>query len=210
MNSSEYDRASDTYRAFKALGSKRGKTIEDELRLGELEFHLGLHYDEKVGVFIPGINLKELIRSAATKYRKGEEIRRSLIVPDYRIPLIYDGPRTPAELYAQGYYDTRMVANAGAGSGRVPRTRPAFEEWAIETDIAFDPEDLDDDLVQNAIDRSTKYGFGDGRSIGFGAFEPTLTFLRRQSKVSKADAVKAPNGRAKTNLAAATSRILSS
>jgi len=208
MNSSEYDRQGDTYRAFRQLGAKRGKSVEDELRLSELEFHLGLHYDEELGVFVPGLNVKELIRQAATKWRKGEEVRRSLIVPDYRIPLIYEGPREPAKLYAEGYYDVRMVANAGAGSGRVPRTRPMFTEWALEADLAIDPEDLDDHVVQDAVDRSIKYGFGDGRTIGFGAFRPTLTFQRVQREPSNADARSRRNGATQAAQEAQVRRIV--
>lgn len=208
MNSAEYDRQGDTYRAFKQLGSKRGKTVEDELRLAELEFHLGLHYDESLGVFVPGINLKELIRQSATKWRKGEEVRRSLIVPDYRLPLIYDGPREPAELWASGFYDIRMVANAGAGSGRVPRCRPMFTAWAIEADIAIDSEDLDDHVVQDAVDRSIKYGFGDGRTIGFGAFRPTLTFERVQREPSQADARTPVNGASQAAHRAQVRRVM--
>jgi hypothetical protein len=193
MNSSEFDRQGDTYRAFRQLGAKRGKTYEDELRLSELEFHLGLHYDAEIGVFVPGINVKEMLRQAATKWRKGEEIRRSLIVPDYRVPLVYEGPRDPAGLWTEGFYDVRMVANAGAGSGRVPRTRPMFEHWAVVTEVAIDPEDLNDDLLADAVDRAVKYGFGDGRSIGFGAFRPVLTFVRVQREGSSADAAKPRN-----------------
>ena len=208
MNSSEFDRRSETYRAFKQIGAKRGKTIEDELRLAELEFHLGIYYDEKLGPFVPGANVHELLRSAATKFRRGADVSRSLIVPEYRIPLIYDGPKDAAKLYDEGFYDVRMVANAGAGSGRVPRCRPKFEEWAVECEIAFDPDDLDDDMVASVVQRSIKYGFCDGRKIGFGAFMPTLTFNRVQRENAKADPVKRRNNADKKNVKEATKRIM--
>jgi hypothetical protein len=93
MSSPESDRWGDTYKAFRTLSRKRGKTPSDEERLRELEFYVRIYHDEKFGCYIPGRNIKELLRDAATKIKKGEDIRRSLIVPEYRIPLLYDGPR---------------------------------------------------------------------------------------------------------------------
>lgn len=188
MSSAEADRRSDTYRAYRALSKKRAKTLEDEDRLRELEFYTRLYYDEQVGVYLPGRNVKELLRSAATKWRQGEDVKRSLIVPEYRLPLTYSGmPKTPEQLWKGGYYFVAMVSNAGAGSGRVERTRPMFEEWSLKSELAFDPEDLDLDAVQSFVERSRKYGIGDYRP-DFGAFDAKLTFLRQQRTDANAEA----------------------
>jgi hypothetical protein len=133
-----------------------------------------------------------LLRSAATKWKKGEDVTRSLIIPLYRNPLIYEGPRDPKDLWADGGFAyTTMVANSGAGSGRVERTRPMFREWALVTEVAIDPEELSPDDLRNAVDRSPKYGLGDRRKQGFGMFEPTLTFRREQHSPADADGAKA-------------------
>lgn len=174
MNSADADRSSETYRAYALLGKKKGKSLDDEQRLAELEWSLRLYLDAEIGPYVPGINVKELLRSSATKWRKGQEIVRSLAVLDYRIPLLYEGPRDQAGLWENGFSYTTMVANAGAGSGRVPRTRPKFNHWAIAAEIAFDPEDLDFDFLTVVADRAMKYGLGDGRTIGFGAFTSSL------------------------------------
>jgi hypothetical protein len=175
MKSGEFDPDGEQYRAFVTLGQKRGKSLDDQARLRELEWKLGLYLDEDLGPYIPGKNVKELLRSAATKWRKGEELKRSLIVVENRIPLVYDGPRDEAGLLNESrfYYDA-MVANAGAGSGRVQRRRPMFEEWSLEAELAYDPEDLDFDFLGIVTERAQKYGIGDGRSIGFGAFSSSL------------------------------------
>ena len=125
MSSGEADRESDTYVAYRTLSKKRGKTVEDESRLREFESYTRLYYDAEVGIYIPGKNIKELLRSAATKWRKGEDVKRSLIVPDYRLPLIYDGPKTPEKLWDAGYSYVAMVSNAGAGSGASSAAVPA-------------------------------------------------------------------------------------
>lgn len=174
-NSAEYDRDSETYRAYHLLGHKRGKSLDDEQRLRELEWLLALYFDDEIGPFIPGKNVKEMLRAAATKWRKGAELVRSLVVVDYRIPLIYEGPRTPDELWEAGYRYVTMVANGGVSRGRVLRCRPMFENWSLVVELAYDPEDIDFDFLGLVVERAVKYGIGDGRTIGFGSFESALT-----------------------------------
>jgi len=197
MSSGEADRESDTYVAYRQLSKKRNKSVEDESRLRELEWYTRLYFDKKVGVYIPGKNVKELLRSAATKWRKGEDVKRSLIVPEYRIPLNYDGPEEPSKLWEGGFSYVAMVANAGAGSGRVERCRPCFDEWTLKTEIAIDPEDLSDNDLGTFVDRSQKYGLGDYRPE-FGSFTASLSFVREQRSPANADAEKRRDGRAET------------
>jgi hypothetical protein len=173
MNSGEFDRDSETFRAYYLLGKKKSKSLDDEQRLRELEWTLRIYLDEQIGPYIPGRNVKELLRSSATKWRKGEEIKRSLVVVDYRIPLLYEGPRTQEELWQASYKFEAMVSNAGAGSGRVVRCRPKFDEWSLAAELAYDPEDIDFDFLGLVVERSKKYGLGDYRPE-FGAFEALL------------------------------------
>jgi len=174
MNSGEADRDSETYRAYFNLGKVRNKTLEQEAQLRKLEWTLALYLDADLGPYIPSQNVKEVLRSAATKWKKGEDVKRSLVVVEYRVPLEYEGPRTEDELWEQGFRDQRMVANAGMNRGRVLRCRPKFDWWSLRATLAYDPEDLDFDLLEMIADRSQKYGLGDGRGIGFGAFSASL------------------------------------
>ncbi|HEV3034221.1 MAG TPA: hypothetical protein VGX72_05475 [Solirubrobacteraceae bacterium] len=209
MSSGEADRDSDTFKAFRSLSKVRSKSDEQESRLRELEWYTRLYYDEKIGVYIPGKNIKELLRSAATKWRKGEDIKRSLVVPEYRIPLIYDGPKKPADLWAAGFRYTAMVANSGAGSGRVPRTRPCFDEWALECEIAYDPEDLDFSLIEDVVGRSPKYGLGDYRPE-FGAFSASIVFEREQRLPARANGAKPRDKKAEKAVKTMARRIKAS
>jgi hypothetical protein len=177
MHSSDYDRDGETYRTFALLGKKRGRSLDDEARLRELDWTLGLYLDDQIGPYIPARNVRELLRSAATKWRKGEELKRSLVVIDYRIPLLYDGPRTQQELWDAGFKYDAMVANSGPGAGRVIRCRPMFENWSLTVELAYDPEDLDYDQLELVVERAKKYGIGDYRPEkggDFGAFEAVL------------------------------------
>lgn len=207
MSSAEADRQGDTYRAYRQLSKKRGKTVEDEDRLRELEWYTRLYFDEEIGPYIPGKNVKELLRSGATKWRKGEDVKRSLVVPDYRIPLIYDGPRTPAELYESGFSYVTMVANAGAGSGRVERCRPMFQQWELECEIGFDSEDLDLHEVETFVERAQKYGLGDYRP-DFGAFSASLKHVRTQRSAANANGAKSRDKVAEAVSQATAKRVI--
>jgi hypothetical protein len=192
MSCGEVDRDSELYRAYYMLGQKRKKSLDDEARLRELEWQLRIYLDNEIGPYIPSKNIKELLRSAATKWRKGEEIKRSLVVCEYRIPLLYDGPRDQKALWDQGYRYTAMVSNAGAGSGRVVRCRPMFEEWRLEAEVAYDPEDLDEDFLHLVVERSQKYGLGDYRPE-FGSFLAKLEGGTNHKPPAAGDAKKRRN-----------------
>lgn len=206
MSSGEADRDGDTYRAYRELSKARNKSIEEEARLRELEWYTRLYFDEELGPYIPGKNIKELLRSAATKWKLGEAVKRSLVIPNYRIPLIYDGPRTAPELWEAEFRYTAMVANAGAGSGRVERCRPCFENWALEVEIAFDPEELNLDQVENLVKRSEKYGLGDYRPE-FGAFKSQLQFVREQREATSGNGAKPRDKKAEEAIKKHTARI---
>lgn len=206
MSSGEVDRDGDTYRAYEELAKARNKSIEEKARLRELEWYTRLYLDEKIGPYIPGKNIKELLRSAATKWKLGEAVKRSLVVPEYRVPLIYEGPRKASELWNAGFRYTTMVANAGAGSGRVDRTRPCFDQWSLECEIAFDPEELDISQLENIVKRTEKYGLGDYRPE-FGAFLSTLSFVREQREDTNGNAVKNRDAKAERAIKKHVERI---
>ena len=195
MSSGEVDRESELYREYRTLSKAARKTIEQEAQLRELEWHTRIYFDEELGPYLPGKNIKELLRSAATKWKLGESVRRSLVVPDYRIPLIYEGPRDLKGLWEEGFRYTAMVSNAGANAGRVERTRPCFDEWSLQCEIAFDTDELDEDSFMRIVQRSQKYGLGDYRPE-FGAFVSSSEFLRQQKANVQANGAKKRDAKA--------------
>jgi len=173
MKSGEFDPDSDEYRSFELLGVQPRKSIDERLRLRELEWTLSLYMDETLGPCIPAKNIHELLREAATRWRKGAEVTRSLVVTDFRLPLNYEGPRDQKELWAHGFRYTTMAANGGVNRGRVQRCRPMFPGWSVVAELAFDPETLDFHLLERVVENSQKYGLGDYRPM-FGSFEAIL------------------------------------
>lgn len=206
MNSGEVDRESDEYRAFRNLGDKRKKSLDDEARLREMEWAFALYFDAELGPYIPGKNVKELLRAAATKYKRGEDIKRSLVVVLNRIPLTYEGPSEQDALWAEGYKYTAMVANAGMNRGRVVRCRPCFDSWSLTAEVAYDPEDLDFDTLQTIVDRSQKLGLGDYRPE-FGSFVATLTLGATHKDRAVVDGTKPLDGRQVRAHEAAVARV---
>ncbi len=196
MSSGEVDRESDLYREYRALSKQRAKTLEQEAQLRLMEWHTRIYFDEKLGPYIPGKNIKEMLRAAATKWKLGESVRRSLVVPDYRIPLLYEGPRDLKGLWEAGFRYTAMVANAGASAGRVDRTRPCFDQWSLTFEIAFDTDELDEDSLLKIVKRAEKYGLGDYRPE-FGAFLSAAEFVRKQTAVVEANGAKPHDERVK-------------
>lgn len=193
MSNGEGDRDSPLYRAYFLLGQKKSKSLDDQARLREMEWQLRIYLDDELGPYIPGRNLKELLRSAATKWRKGEEIKRSLLVIASRVPLIYEGPRDQQKLWDAGFRHMAMARNSGPNAGSVLRCRPMFPEWAVEAELAFDPEDIDPDLLSLIVERSQRYGLGDYRPE-YGAFDASLDAVSTLKDGAKGKATKDRNG----------------
>lgn len=192
MNSAEADRDGELFRAYTLLGQKKGKTLDDEARLRELEWELRIYLDDEVGPYIPGRMVKAVLCAAAGKFKKGATVGRSLITVLYRIPLEYEGPRDQQGLWDAGYRYTTLVKNAGFNAGRVMRCRPMFPEWSVTAEIAFDPEEIDPDTLSMIVERSQRYGLGDFRPE-FGAFNANLTYTDTRR------AARAPLGSKKRN-----------
>jgi hypothetical protein len=207
MNSAEADRDSELFRAYTLLGQKKGKTLDDEARLRELEWELRIYLDDEIGPYVPGRMVKAVLCAAAGKFKKGATLGRSLITVLYRIPLEYDGPRDQDGLWKDGYRYTTMVKNAGFNAGRVMRCRPMFPEWAIHADIAFDPEEIDADTLGMIVERSQRYGIGDYRPE-FGAFSATLNLTKTTRKSRAPLGSKSRNGHEEAAHEAFKARIM--
>lgn len=145
------------------------RTIDDDINIGRVEWHAGLYYDEEIGVYWPGFAIKAAITAAATRFKRGEPLKRGLVVVQQKIPLEYDGPRDRERLWDAGFYDVRSVVNSGRNKGRVPRYRPCFDEWALSFDLAYDPTECDADTLASVIEFAQIRGIGDYRPE-FGTF----------------------------------------
>jgi hypothetical protein len=150
-------------RELKKITAKRKKTDADLEEINRLKFLGSLYYDVKLGPYWPGQNIDRMIFDAAKLSRRGQDIKRAFMVLDDRVPLIYDGPRTPEELYAdERFTDIRSVVIRGQ---RVMTCRPIFREWEVEYECAYDPDVLNPDDV-------TAFHKTAGQFIGLSTYRP--------------------------------------
>ncbi len=153
---------------LKAVTSKRQKSDADHEKMGELEFQGSLYYDDIQGPYIPGDMLDAAIQNGGKKKKLGKSIATSVRVLDDVNPLLYKGPRTRAELWADDFYRDRRPVKVT--TNKVIRTRPKFTDWSLEFCVELFPCELNpDDVKQAIVDAGIYSGLGDYRPR-FGLF----------------------------------------
>jgi hypothetical protein len=155
-------------REIAALTSKRKKTDDDRQAIARLEFLGGL-YVGRAGIHVPAANVRRCFAEAAKARRLGTAVNRAVIPTGLEVPLRYDGPTDPAELWQDPKY--RYTTSVGIGRKRVVRTRPMFPDWEVqaEWELVTDALDLDDFKAVVAA-AGIMEGLGDNRVNGYGRF----------------------------------------
>lgn len=122
------------------------------------------------GVGVPCENLRRSIVDAAKASRRGTQVQRALMVTTAAVPLIYDGPKTPQELWdAGGWSLTRMIRGTGGAS---PTTYPQFPGWALRVPLELDEDVLSvRDLTELAERAGRIEGLGASRKQGYGRYD---------------------------------------
>jgi hypothetical protein len=167
-------------RAISELTSKGDKTREDHLEIARLEFMGSLYIGAK-GPMIPAPNVQKCLVQAAKVRKEGKTIERSLMPLGLELPLLYEGPRKPDELWADETF--RYLAPVTVGRAKVWRMRPRFINWALSSEWELLTDVLDFAKFQRIANEAGRIeGLGDGRTKGFGRFE---------AKVTKAETLKA-------------------
>lgn len=149
------------------------RTIADIERMSRLEWDAGLYHDEKLGPFIPAVNVKKSFQLAAGRWKLGAAVSRGVTFATTKVAVQYDGPRDRDGLYAAGFKDVRPIKNGGFNAGRVMRTRPCFEDWALEAQLYVDPHEIGVEDLAKVVERAQRYGVGDYRPE-FGLFSAEM------------------------------------
>lgn len=153
--------------------SKR-RTEQWEQEKAYLEF-IGAFYDvpEVDGVAIPSQNLRQSIIEAAKASRLGKQMGRAVAVTVAAVPLIYQGPRTPEELWQAGNWSlTRMIRGTGGAS---PTTYPIFRAWAVRVPFELDESVLNLRDVKEIAERAGRIeGLGASRKQGYGRYDALI------------------------------------
>lgn len=154
------------------IAGKRKKTEDDALAMQRIEWEGGLYWNQDVGPFIPGANLKRCLQEAAKSDKGGKSIIRALAPLDAEVPLVYKGPRDIEGMWDTGeYVDIRSV---NVANRKIMRTRPRFANWGIQTAMYVNTTLVDlDDLARWFELAGMSEGLGDYRPT-FGRFTGTM------------------------------------
>jgi hypothetical protein len=153
------------------------RTEDEHERLAELEWHAALYVAPGLveGPVVPTANIKRCMAKGAY-YTKGQTastaVTNALDPTDMFVALAYEGPRDPDELYKSGKFTDRRAVKGG---GTVIRTRPKFDHWALVADFQLDEAQLDLTDLGAYARTAGKLGLLDGRKIGFGRFDVSVT-----------------------------------
>ena len=162
-NSRGADPLNEYAKRLKEVTKKRKKSDEDQMAMSEIEWESGLYWDDKIGPYIPGINILSAIWEAAKLSKQGKEAKRSFMVVEPKCRLEYQGPRDLVGLWKAGFKDVRLMR---VQMTKVRRTRPSFNEWACEFTLAFDDSIWNRADVVTLVATCGRYiGLLDGRPV---------------------------------------------
>jgi hypothetical protein len=141
--------------------AKRPKTQADHGEIGRLEFLGGLWLDGGRPC-VPAEVIEAAFLAAARTRRRGRQAQAGFLV-ERPSALIYDGPSSPDELWAQQRF--RFRHGVRVNDSRTIRTRPIFDQWRARVEVTFLPSVLDPREVRDLF---AVAGFG----IGIGDWRP--------------------------------------
>lgn len=163
--------------ALKKLTGKRDKTEADHLAISETEFRGSLYHTKELGPVLPSNAVHAAVVNAAKSQKKGKQANIGFRVLGAMSKLIYDGPRTPEELFAEKD-SFALRCPAKVGKAMTQRTRPKFDKWAAEVEVMFDDGVFNADQIDELLSLA-------GRNCGLLDWRPrfgTFTAKRVSTK----------------------------
>lgn len=162
---------------MKKVSAKRTKTEDDHLELSRLEFYGGMYYDADLGPVIPAMNIEATLVNGAKKIKLGKAVTQGLRITDQVTPIAYKGPRDMESLWGDGESEFVNRASVKVGMARVMRTRPMFNNWALEVNGIYDESIFDEDVINEICHYS-------GTLIGIGDWRPRYGTFTHELKVA--------------------------
>lgn len=164
-------------KAFKKISGKRVKTDEDHEAMARMEFMAGLYLDDEKQVIMPLRNVKKCLIEGARITKAGKKVERGVLFNGLAVPLEYEGPRTPEELYADPDFVSRMTVVVARA--KTIRVRPRFIRWGLSAQLFVDTAVLNlEELSDIAVNAGRMEGLGTYRaSGGFGRFDAKVRVL---------------------------------
>jgi hypothetical protein len=150
------------------------KTDEGRRAMEEVEWFGSLYTLNGSGPMVPTANIRRRLAKAATTYKKGKDVTKSVHFRDLMVPIAYEGPQDLTKLYKQPEFRSKLMVRVG--QQRVPRMRPQFPRWAIVSEAILVEDVLDLRMLKTIIELAgVAEGLGDNRTNGYGRFEGKVT-----------------------------------
>ena len=146
---------------MKKLTGKRGKTPSDLEQLSKIEFFAGLYLQDDTPV-LPAKMFAATFIAGAKKDKNGPYAKSGVFFSEHS-PIIYDGPKTSGELYADGRFTFRCPVKVGQST--VIRVRPKFDDWAIIIPFEYDESVIEEATIMLAWEKA-------GHVVGMGDWRP--------------------------------------
>lgn len=140
------------------------KSDSVQAKISEIEWFGALYCDDdgKPQIGIPGDNIHRAMRDAATAEKKGETVRREIVIEEDLIPIEHNGPKDLMKMYADDRFVFRKTVVIQ--KRRTPRTRPRLPSWALEFHARVDGDaTLNAEDVRRILERAGKVGIGTWR-----------------------------------------------
>lgn len=168
-------------RELSQITKKRSKTEEDHLEIARLEFMGGLYTNPPLDLSmngstpapgVPAWNIIRCLQEGGKRRKRGADVLRGVHPIESHVPIEYDGPRNPHDMWIDGRFSLRKTV--GVQRARTMRTRPVFVDWQLSLPVEVDPVVFDLDVLA-AIwrDAGVYAGLGEMRPI-YGRFAATV------------------------------------
>lgn len=156
-------------REIQTYTSKRKKTEDDRRAIERLEWFGGLYLDDDGRIVMPTGNIRKSFIQAGKISKQGTQVTRALQFTDMTVPLVYEGPDDPKELFKLPEFHDR--AAVGISGKRTMRVRPKFPRWALVANAILLESVMDASDLERVAELAGKAeGLGDNRVNGFGRF----------------------------------------
>ena len=155
---------------LRAITSKK-RTDETLDRMEYVQFRGSFYAIPEIdGIGIPCENLRQSLIQAAKISRDGTTVQRATQVTEPAVPVIYEGPKTPDELWkTRRFHLTKMIRGKGGAS---PSTYPMFSSWGLRVPLSLDESVLNfEDLQAIAVRAGRIEGLGAMRKLGYGRYD---------------------------------------
>ena len=155
---------------MKKLTSKKKKTEEDLTKIADLEWEMGVYWDDNIGLVIPNECITATIQSGAKMNKNGTAIAKFVRIDTPLIPLDIGEAQDYEKLKKENRF--RDVRTVCVQRSRVLRTRPRFNTWSCEFDLTYVEDKIDINDIVLALENAGSYvGLCEMRSMGYGRFD---------------------------------------